>query len=284
MRRRTESVIEAVELEADGAIHRQPVLADHALGHSGKDPRRTRVVCPGRAFERQRAVEPLGSHPDTDEPLRRQAAVSPQPTGLTRRRVKVLAGCASPGAGSPPASTNLDRVWPFRIDRRHPVEAVAAEIHDAATVLQVASKAFEHPRRPVFGVAARDHHAIPAKELETLVMEVLVGHRVHRKALLVEPVDEVKVGGELMGTANERQVILRTHVHDRPEARRVAAAHAVAVLVVETKERHVDREAILGLVVVGEFEVRHGDGIPFGGMLVGVSQVGKGRRRNAIDE
>src|SRR4029077_16187017 len=110
--------------------HHQPLVADRAVGDTLEDPRRPRIAAPFHALERQRGVKALRRHADADELLRRPAAIAPEPARLSGRRVVILARRTAPRAGAAPAATDLDHVRPRRADRRHPEEAVAAEIHE----------------------------------------------------------------------------------------------------------------------------------------------------------
>src|SRR6266540_6450646 len=158
-------MVEPVDLEPGGAVHHQPCIADRPFGDAVEDPPGARVGGPRLALERQRTVEALGCHADADEALRREPPVSPKAAGLAGRRMEVLARLAAPGSGSPPPPAHLDHVRARWIDRGHPVETVAAEVHDSAALLEVSGQALEHPRRPVLRMAAGDDGAVAAQEI-----------------------------------------------------------------------------------------------------------------------
>ena len=61
-----------------------------------------------------------------------------------------------------------------------------------------------------------EHDSIVLDEGDALAVEVLVGHNVERATLGLQPVGEVQVGVELVRSADQGEVVLGTHVDDRP--------------------------------------------------------------------
>ena len=195
-----------------------------------KMQRRARIEAAGHAPVRRVAIEALRREPDAEELLRRHAAEPPQAARLSGEAVVVLAGRALPVLGAV-APTHLD-VAACRVHRRHPVEAVAAHVHQPAAVVQVGAQTVEHLDRVVLGVRGRQHDLVGRQGRRAFEVQILVGDEVDLELLRVEPVDEVGVGHELPRIVRGD---LRPHVGDRPQARRVADAAAVAVARVEAE-------------------------------------------------
>src|SRR5439155_17445553 len=105
------------------------------------------------ALIRQRTVEPLAGEADANKFLWRPGALAPQTAQLAGGAVVVLPGFARPGLGATPAP-NLDNVWLRRIERRHPIQSITAEIHAASTLGQVALERTQHRGRPIRVVRA----------------------------------------------------------------------------------------------------------------------------------
>src|SRR6185295_8486744 len=95
-----------------------------------EDPRRARIEAARLTAIRLVPIEALCRESDTEKLLRRHAAEAPQPAGLTSETVIVLARRALPMLRAVAAPHFDEATRP--IDRRHPVEAVAAEIHQPA--------------------------------------------------------------------------------------------------------------------------------------------------------
>ena len=139
---------------------------------------------------------------------------------LARRPLPVLGAVAAP---------HLDE-GARRVDRRHPVEAVAAHVHQPAALLQVRPHALHHLPRVVLRVGAGQHHVVGLEQRRSLGVQVVVGDDVDGEALDLEPVDEVGVGHELPRVAG---VDLRAHVGDGAQPRRVGDAAPVGVRGIE---------------------------------------------------
>src|SRR5262245_37559975 len=111
------------------------MLADELVAaDSLEDPRGPRIEAARQPPVGLIAIEPLGGEADAEELLRRHAAEPPQPARLAGEAVVVLARRALPVLRAiPPA--HLD-VAPGRVHRGHPVEAVAAEVHQPASAIE----------------------------------------------------------------------------------------------------------------------------------------------------
>ena len=128
-------------------------------------------------------------------------------------------------------------------------------------------------------MAAGQDDLVGAEQIGPVEVQVFVGDDVVGELFLLQPLDQVQVGGEVASAGVQPGAVLRPHVHDRPEPRRIADAAAVAVDVVERQaelrvlvevmvfrpefDLEVDqiRVIVLGvepLVRVGEIGVRRG--------------------------
>ena len=101
-------------------------------------------------------------------------------------------------------------------------------------------------------------------------MEILVGDDVVAVAHVLQPVDQVQVGGELMGQGHlfPIQAEFGPHVENRYQARRVGDAAAIGVFVVETQQLIAAHAETVGVgdVAEGGHEKSHlGSRCPRGG-------------------
>ena len=97
-----------------------------------------RVAGAGGEAVGQRRVEALGREADAAELLRRPAAMLPDAAQLAGRGVVDLAGLRRPHARAAVAAADLEHVRLLGMQRGHPVEAVAAEVHQPAAALDEA--------------------------------------------------------------------------------------------------------------------------------------------------
>lgn len=151
----------------------------------------------------------------------------------------VLARCGLPRLGTRSAA-KLDRVPLLRIQRGHPVEAVAAEVHEPAALPEVALQRVQHLLRPVLGVGAGDNYAIRLQQRSSFRMEVSIRDHVPRVARLLQPIDQVQVGVEAVGSGGDRADLvmndLGPHVEDGSPARGMNDPAAVGVVAVEAQQ------------------------------------------------
>ena len=141
VRRSADGEVGAVELGSRGAEseHERRVVADELVAADAlEDERRARVEAAGHALVGRVAVEALRGEADAEVLLRRHAAEAPQPARLAGQAVVMLARRALPvlGAVAPP---HLD-VAAGGIHRRHPIEAVAAHVHQPAALVEISAQ------------------------------------------------------------------------------------------------------------------------------------------------
>ena len=91
------------------------------------------------------------------------------------------------GRSSSLASTNFDNVRSLWVKRRDPIETVASQIHEPATVIQVTLQRLQHRLRPVLRVRAGQHHFVGCQEVLTFKMEVFIGYDVEGMGLSLQP-------------------------------------------------------------------------------------------------
>ena len=148
-----------------------------------------------------------------------------------------------------------------------PIEAVAAEIDQPAPALDEGLQRRPHARRIIFRMGPGDEAAISRDEIGTFGIEGLVVDHVIGLAELLQPIRDMEIGIE----APERP--LRPHVEDRPQARAVEAAAAVAMHVI-------GREAEIAPGHEEEVRGAEGQQRPMGALgrriLIGVMAVGIG--------
>ena len=109
----------------------------------------------------------------------------------------VLAGLGNPIANSIFGAAKLDDAGQSRMVGDAPVEAIAAEIHQAAALIQIAPHRVQHGGAVIFWMRPGDHHSVLAQQTEALGMEVLVGDDVELLPDGFQPIDNVEVGVEL---------------------------------------------------------------------------------------
>jgi hypothetical protein len=227
VRRRTQADVEAVDLDAHRAADAHAVVADalalfdafHCKGHA-------RVGRVGRQQVVARVVIHHGRKTHADELLRRKAAVAPQRAGLAGAGQVDLAGARLPGARAGHAAPHLDGGGRLRVEGAAPVEAVGAQRQVAPAGVLVGHDAVHHGFAVVLGVRQRGQHRVARERAHALAVELHVGDQVVRNALLLQPVDEVRVDGQVAGLR------ARAHVEHRAQPRAVGAAAAVHVMVV----------------------------------------------------
>ena len=225
--RRALGVVHAVELRPrrPEVEHQRRVVADElVVADALEDEGDPRVEAVRHPLVRGVPVESLRGEPHPHQPLRGPAPEAPQSAGLAGQAVVALARRPLPvlGAVAPP---HLDE-RPRRVDRRHPVEPVAAHVHQPAALLEVRAHPLHHLPRVVLRVGAGQHHVVGLEQRRSLGVQVVVGDDVDVEALDLEPVDEVGVGHELPRVA---RVDLRAHVGDGAQPRRVGHPAPVGV-------------------------------------------------------
>ena len=142
-------------------------------------------------------VETLNRHANTDERLRRPAQAAPQAAIFAREAVIVLTGLGDPIADPVFGAAKLDDAGTGWMIGDAPVEAIAAEIHEAAALIQVAAQRIQHGGAVVFRMRPGDHHSVSAQQSEAFGMQVLIGDDVERLSHRLEPVDNMEIGVEL---------------------------------------------------------------------------------------
>src|SRR5581483_10364109 len=116
-------------------------------------------------------VEALRGEADPREALRRTPAEAPEPARLAGRRVADLTGLRMPHARPGMAAPNLEHMRMAGEKRRHPVEAVTAEIHQASAAREPLLERIEHRLGPVLGVAPGQQDAIAEEKRAFLMVQ-----------------------------------------------------------------------------------------------------------------
>ena len=121
-----------------------------------------------------------------------------------------------------------------RIDRGHPIEAVAAQIHQPTAVFEVLLDTGLYRAGVVLRVTAGEHHLVGRQQVAARAMQILVRDDVVRESARFEPADQVQIGGEVARRVLQSPgPVFRAHIQNRPQARGVADAAPVAVHVVQ---------------------------------------------------
>src|SRR5262245_34600304 len=132
------------------------MIANHIVASDAfEDPGGTWIEAARLAAVRLVAIEALRRKPDAKKLLRRHAAESPQAARLASQAVIVLAGRALPMLRA--VATTDFNVAAGRIHWRHPVEAVAAEIHQSSAGVEVRAQRVVHLDRVVLGMGRGQH-------------------------------------------------------------------------------------------------------------------------------
>ena len=284
VRRRAQERLDPVQLQAGGTAADEAEVADPLVRPDAlEDERGARIEAVLLAHVVGADVEALGGEADAAHDVRRAAEAPPEPAVLAAERMVVLAGMRLPGADAILGAAHLDHARQRRVAGDAPVPAVGAEVDQAAAAIEPGLHGIPHRGRVVFGVGAGHDHAVGGERVEAFLVQVLVGDHVEGEALVLEPVGQVRVGIELpqaRAGAADPGAVFGAHVEDRPQARGVADAAAVAVQVVE-------RGAVLGVLVpeqIGRLEhqqAAHDHLRRFGVqvlLMVGVGHVGRRRR------
>ena len=157
VRRRSEPVIRAVELEARRTVARKAEIADLLVAHAVQNPRRAR---------RQRVLAAaiigadeiaLRRETDTDQTLRRPAVAPPQAAVFAVEGVVVFAGLGRPGADATLPAPDLDRAGHLLVPRDLPVEAVAAEVDETPATVAIGLQRIEHGAGVILRMRPRHH-------------------------------------------------------------------------------------------------------------------------------
>src|SRR5438034_5492776 len=153
------------------AVEDEPEIADDfVVADAVENERGTRIVTVWQTRVASGAAPALGGEANPDHPLGRPAAQTPQPAALTGRAVVLLARLGFPGSRARGAAAQLDDVRPRRIDRRHPVEAIAAQVHQPPTVLEIVHVRAVHGAGDILGVAAGEHDAVTSQQVPPLTV------------------------------------------------------------------------------------------------------------------
>src|SRR6266567_6628369 len=91
-----------------------------------------------------------------------------------------------------------------------PVEAVAAHVNEAAAAPKIGFDRVQHLDAVVFGVTARQHHAIGLQEIEALAVQILLGDDVIIAAELLQPIDDEEIEVEIPVTAGPAKILQGT--------------------------------------------------------------------------
>ena len=89
-------------------------------------------------------IKTLADESDADQALRRAAVAPPQPAVFAREAVVVLARIGRPSAHAALGAAHFDDALSRRMMRDAPIETVAAQIHQAATLAQIRLEGVEH--------------------------------------------------------------------------------------------------------------------------------------------
>src|SRR5262249_13653505 len=145
---------------AGGAAEDHAVVAEDLVPDAGEDEGRARVVGVLGPPVVGRGVEALRDEAHAADRVRRPVVPPPQAAVLAGRRVVVLAGTLGPGAHAALGAAPLDQAGRRLRIGDAPVEAVAAEIHQAPAAVEIGLQRVEHLHGIVFRVAAGHHHAV----------------------------------------------------------------------------------------------------------------------------
>jgi N,N-dimethylformamidase len=185
---RGERLVVTVEFNGHGTTGVEALGADEIGIGTVENPGEFRLAgCLGPPVG-QAAVPAEAGEPDSHQRIRRTPLSPPDSAGLILERVPGFAGFRRPGlrtAGPP----HLEQVRPGRMHGRDPVEAVPAQVHDAAAAVDERFERVEHGPGPVLRVAGQ--HQGPAARQGGLAASVQGGvgqHAIGRAGLLQPPV------------------------------------------------------------------------------------------------
>ena len=131
----------------------------------------------------------------------------------------------------------------------------------------------------VFGMRPGDHQRVIADQFDSVGVQVLVGHDVERKTLLLQPVGQMAVGREVAQPRPARigkREVARPHGEHRPAARRQRDPRPVRMAIVGGEAEVADL-----IRIVGARPPRRRPGlerrIPVAARMVRIGEVGEGR-------
>src|SRR5436190_12648478 len=151
---RAENRVCTVEFEARGTAAREAVVADDLALDAGKHPGVVRIIRGGQtaiicAFEL-----PLARETNAGQHLRRATIAAPEAAILPIKLVVVFTGFGLPGTDTALGTAKLDDVRQFGHARHAPVETVASEIGEPASVVGVVLEGVECAGRVILGMRA----------------------------------------------------------------------------------------------------------------------------------
>src|SRR5215813_11841296 len=109
----------------------------------------------------------------------------------------ILARLGRPGTDAALGTPHLDDIGNGGAGREAPVEAVAAEIGEAAAGIDVVLKGIQCVGRVIFRVRPGHDRAIRLKQRNTFTVEIVIRDHVNGDALRRQPVDQMGVGREM---------------------------------------------------------------------------------------
>ena len=177
-------------------------------------------------------VEARGARADADQAIRRHAAVAPGSARLTGCAVHAFGGRHFEGPTGAPAA-DFGYVGTLGVDGGDAEEAVATEVHQAATVAQIRTHTGEHVGGPILVVRAGEDDAVGRQQVGAFGVQVVIGDDVDLVAGGFQPVDEIEVSGESGGGRPDAVAELGPHVEDGPQVGDVGGARSVGVAFVE---------------------------------------------------
>lgn len=225
--------VEPVDLVARRAAAK-PLLPDQPLAHPVEHPRQLRV--PGRVGPPVGHAR-AGALPAEADPEQRVAAHAPGPPQAAPAPVEaadVLPARCRKGAGPDVAPADLEPVRAGGcVSRAHPVEAVAAQVHEVPAAPREPGVRAEGLEGGVLRVRARDDGVEPRERARPAGVQVVVGDDLVGDAQALQEPDHHQVGRELARAGEGPHDVTGPDVEERAPARGEDDARAVAVDVVQ---------------------------------------------------
>jgi hypothetical protein len=106
------------------------------------------------------------------------APVAPDATNFRARGMGTFAIGCIPTSRAAIVATYFDDPRLVGVAAGHPVKTVAAEIHDATALIEIAIEDVEAAARPVFGMRPRHDHRVAIEQGPAFALQILVGDNV----------------------------------------------------------------------------------------------------------
>ena len=169
--------------------------------------------------------------------VRRTAEATPKAAIGTVERVVAFAWLRRPETDAALGAPQFEGPGAARMRHHLPVETIATEIDEAASILEIGAKRIERFGGVVFGVLAGEHDSVVREQLRAFAMHVVIGDHLKVDALARQQIGDVAVGRDpieagAIGARVDEMDLIDPLVDQGPAHRRHDDAAAVRMEVV----------------------------------------------------